>query len=460
MKTNNLTKMIFALIAAVFLAACVQDDDFTTPSNLGEAENLKLTTLLSDPNYQEVDIDYVKGLFVNGEVTEITSDIYVKGYVVSSDENGNFYKEFYLQDAPSNPTAAIKVAMNVTDIFGKYNFGREVYVNLKGLYVGETNSGDGITAIGGGSDSNLEDLVEITEARANAQVLRSELTETIVGLPVAFSALSSSHIGMYVTVSDAQFENAVVGDPVVNPYDDFDSQRTMESCEGFGYANFILETSTFANFKDMPIPSGGGTISGVISKDYFGDNMVMVLNTYDDISFGNARCTPLDINDFTLLFEGEFTTTTDFNSWENYSVSGSQQWFRDTFNAADPVARMSGYSGGAQTNEDWLISPMVDLSSAANTVFFFESDKRFGGADLEVYYSTDYAGSGDPYLANWTQLAPVLDSNENSWGSWVNSGTLDVSAADGGNLYIAFKYVSDNSNAATWQVDGVKVLSL
>ena len=45
-------------------------------------------------------------------------------------------------------------------------------------------------------------------------------------------------------------------------------------CSGFSYATFLLETSSFANFANDILPSGGGTISGIVSKDYFGDNLV------------------------------------------------------------------------------------------------------------------------------------------------------------------------------------------
>ena len=75
-------------------------------------------------------------------MTEIVSDIVVKGYVTSSDATGNFYKEFYIQDAPENPSAAIKLVLNQVDSYNQFNIGREVYISLKGLFVGEVRSGD------------------------------------------------------------------------------------------------------------------------------------------------------------------------------------------------------------------------------------------------------------------------------------------------------------------------------
>ncbi|MGB6268916.1 MAG: choice-of-anchor J domain-containing protein, partial [Olleya sp.] len=57
----------------------------------------------------------------------------------------------------------------------------------------------------------------------------------------------------------------------------------------------------------------------------------------------------------------------------------------------------------------------------------------------------------------WVPLAATLDTNTGSWSSWTDSGQLDVSAAAGGNLFIAFKYTSNSSSAATWEVDNVKI---
>ena len=118
---------------------------------------------------------------------------------------------------------------------------------------------------------------------------------------------------------------------------------------------------------------------------------------------------------------------------------------------------MSGFSGGAQTNEDWLISLPIDLSNTPSAFLTFQTVKRYDGNDIEVFYATDYNG-GDPTTdGTWVALSPTLDTNTGSWSSWTDSGSLDLSAAAGGNVFIAFKYTSTSSAAATWEIDNVKV---
>ena len=155
MKTNKLIIFLLAIVTSISFTSCVEDGDFDVPNSIGAEENSALQALLNTSGYSEISITNLKGLFVNGQVTEITSDIYIKGYVSSSDRSGNFYKEFFIQDSPTSPTTAIKVVTEFIDSYNKFNFGREVYINLKGLYIGEVRSGDGVIAIGG--DSNIDD---------------------------------------------------------------------------------------------------------------------------------------------------------------------------------------------------------------------------------------------------------------------------------------------------------------
>ena len=72
-------------------------------------------------------------MYTFGGATIIDTDVVIEGYVVSSDKSGNIYKSISIQDKYENPTAAIKIAVDQTDLYTKYNVGRKVYVNLKGL---------------------------------------------------------------------------------------------------------------------------------------------------------------------------------------------------------------------------------------------------------------------------------------------------------------------------------------
>ena len=228
MKTIKFKTFATAIIACFALVACVQDDDFTVPSSVGVEENENLNDLLSRIEAGEVQlitIEQLKAQFISDdEATEIVSEIAVKGYVSSSDATGNFYKEFFIQDKAEGATSAIKIALNQVDSYNQFNMGREVYVYLKNLYLGEANGGDGVYTIGGAMNSDGE-VEAFTANEVPMYLFRSGNTLNIV--PKTVSALSSNDVGIFVTLSDVEFTTSGVGQPYVSPNDDYDTQHTL-----------------------------------------------------------------------------------------------------------------------------------------------------------------------------------------------------------------------------------------
>ena len=443
-----ITKISITSLLILFAFSCVQDDDYAVPQSIGLEENQKLVELLAEIESGSADlmtISEVKNLFVNGEVNEIESNLVVRGFVSSSDYTGNFYKEFYMQDEIENPSAGIKISINQVDSYNQFNVGREVYIKLQGLSIGETNSGDGVIAIGGGGNAAGDEVSEISENRASDCILRSSNSFSLVPLALNLSDINDSHIGLYVSGLSAQFSAGLDGLTYVDPDEDYDTQRDLESCVDSG--TLKLETSAFSNFNDSMLPTdGSGTISGIITRDYFGDNRVMMLNTKDDVNFDSSRCDPLFADDF---------SSNNLNNWMVVNVNGEQEWEITPYGNPAPSAKISGYSGGSNANEDWLITNVIDVSSLSTVTLNFQSVVRYNGPSLEVYASSDYSG-GDPTTdGNWSELSVILDTDNSSWSSWTDSGNVDLSSYAGGNLYIAFKYVSTSSASATYEIDNV-----
>lgn len=157
----------------------------------------------------------------------------------------------------------------------------------------------------------------------------------------------------------------------------------------------------------------------------------------------------------TPLFKDGFESS--WNSWTKFSVSGSQEWVLDTqYGNPDKCAKMSGYESVSNVNEDWLISPAIDLSAVESATLTFETASKFSGNLLEVKISTDYAG-GDPNLATWTDISVILDT-DTSYYIWTGSGNIDMSSFTGGNVYLAFKYTSTSSASTTWEVDNIIII--
>ncbi|WP_051169833.1 DUF5689 domain-containing protein [Mesoflavibacter zeaxanthinifaciens] len=447
MKKINLNKIAVLLVSLVVLTGCVEDDNFDVPS-----------TIEGISEYPNTDAEFntlsgVLGAFgSNGNeaytyeaASETVSEKYTVGYVVSSDEGGNFYKQLVIQDAPENPTAAIVVQVDKNPLFTQYEFGRKVYVKLNGLTVGESN---GVLQLG---RLNGDQIDEIASTLVPNHIIRTSEVATIVPKEITISQFSDALESQYIRLNDMQFNsNLVVGNTTTfasETNDSFDGERLLESCATG--SSVILSTSTFSDFKGLPLPANRGSIDGVLTRDYFDDFYTIYINTPEAINFDNdLRCDP--------LFEDDFSAG-NLDKWTPYNVTGTQEWYYNTFGNPDDSATMSGFSGGAQTNEDWLISLPIDLSNTPSAFLTFQTVKRYNGNDIEVFYATDYNG-GDPTTdGTWVALSPTLDTNTGSWSSWTDSGSLDLSAAAGGNVFIAFKYTSTSSAAATWEIDNVKV---
>lgn len=472
MKTIKFLKIIVVAILTLTIASCVDGDQYDVPAEADAAFNpaTSIEAQINDGTLSTITIAELKDLMVSGDVNQITSDMVVMGYVVSSDETGNFYQDFYMQDAPSNPTAAIKVVLSNRDNYITYNIGRKMYIKLKDLYIGETRSGNGVVAIGGKThvDNNGNGVVDaMTSNQAPMHLYRTNVVETIVPLELTLQEISASHIGMFVTAVGVEFPSSLEGKSYVDPTDQYDTQRTMQSCGGFNYATFLLKTSAFASFKDVILPNMNGNISGIITKTYNGSDLVMTINTPNDVIMNNARCELLDINDFTVLLEEDFDTSTNYQDldttgWTNFAEAGSRVW-RERVYQGNGYAELSAFNANDNSNIAWLVSPAIDMDSAANEYLSFKTAQHhLDSADntLEVLISTDFDGT-DIMAATWSPITANTASIGDSWYTFIESGLVDLSSYTG-NVYIAFKYTgagNDNQLDGAYMVDDFLVLA-
>jgi hypothetical protein len=450
MGKNKIMLLLVAFITSVYFVACVEDGNFTVPENLGAEENLKLELLLDSIRNNQLELKSIKdlkGLYNSGSnPVKIVSDILIKGYVVSSDAKGNYFREFYMQDAPENPTAGIKIAINLTNSYNKFNFGRAVYIRLKNLYIGEVNSGDGVITIGGKvSTTDVKEIESVALNQMNAHFFRSIETETIIPKEVSLAGLNAADIGTFITVNRVIFPSNLEGKAYVDPTEDFDTQRKIQTCQTVGYADLLIETSSFASFANKALPIGGGFLNAVVSKDYSGDFLVLVLNTSEDVTMTNDRCTTRSESDFPIiLLEENFETASGeitITDWINYREEGTKSWrsYSDTY-AQSTAARMGSKSSGDAATITWLLTKGVDLEYTTEEFLSFETSNSFAnGSNLEVLISTDWDGVATNITsANWTMLPAKIVSNGEGFKNWVHSTFVNLSDYTG-TVFIAFR---------------------
>jgi hypothetical protein len=470
MKIDKISIIILVFIAGISINSCVEDGDYTVPESLGNEENMRLNTILDSIKNNQLELKSIKELkelYISGnEPLKIASNIVVKGYVVSSDQKGNYFREFYMQDAPENPTSGIKIAVNLTNNYNKFNIGREVYIYLKDLYIGETNTGDGIITIGGKINAtNINEVQSITTNQIRNHLYRSENTEIIVPKLVSLAGLNASDIGTFVQVQEVVFPDNLAGKAYVDPTEDFDTQRKIQTCQTLGFADLLLETSSFASFANKSLPLGGGTINAVVSQDFGGDFLVLVLNSSDDVSMDGNRCITLSESDFPLLLlEEDFENSSGdiaVADWINYREEGTKSWrsYADTYSQSN-AARLSSRNSGDASTVTWLITKGVNLDATVEEFLSFETSNSFSnGSNLEALISVNWDGTAaNITTATWAVLPAKIVADGVNFKSWVHSTYINLSEYTGV-VYIAFKYTgTGNINFdGTYELDNIKI---
>ncbi|MBA6151765.1 DUF5689 domain-containing protein [Gelidibacter maritimus] len=447
-KINRILAIFIMILVYIMTSSCVKDDDFKVPNDLGNEENKGLEALLASDAI-EVSMGELKLKYANNyrKPVLIETDIYIKGYVSSSDKEGNFFKEVFLQNTPENPTAGIKVILNQVETYNQYNFGREVYIKLKGLFIGEERIGNGVITIGGetATDQYGTTVQRLTENQRAQHIFRSKNTLELTPLVLTFSEVSPDHLGLYVQFNNVEFAENLEGERYYDPIQDFDTLREMQACTNdIGYSKFSLETSSFATFKDILLPLGNGTIKGVITKTFDGSTIVLALNNLSGVKMDDSRCTPLSIEDFGILFKEDFDlaiddTDLDFDGWTNFAQAGKVLW-KESSSDGNGYAEFNPLGSGNASNIGWLITPRITRDSHSYTYLNFkaaQNEVRSASNTLEVLISTDFDGS-NVLSATWHPLDAFLPSQTTPSNEFVDSGLIDLSSY-GGILYIAFK---------------------
>ena len=438
------TYQIALLITSLFMGfSCVQDDDFDIPTSLAGI------TTYPNEDAQFNSISAILGNFGTGngdpviyeEVTEGVSEKYTEGYVVSSDEGGNFYKQLVIQDARENPTAAIIIQVDKNPMFTQYEFGRKVYVRLNGLAVGESN---GVIQLGRLEGDQLE---RISSTQVTEYIKRTDVVATIVPKNVSIVDFSDGLESQYIRLNNMRFDDNLVGQTFASENNDsFNGERLMFNCLG---NSVVLSTSTFSDFKSVTLPEGRGYLDGVLTRDFYDDFYTIYVNTPETVQFNDQDPCPEPL--LTAYFTAASDNTNfNFEGWLNSTQEGSESWTEQVYQG-NGFAEFSALSSGDASNIGWLISPMLDLDQGDGEMLTFQTEHAYPDAGhdaIKVYISTNFDGTQAGILnATWEALdfTSSLEANFDNWFTWTSSGDIDLSAYSGAG-YIAFVYTGSDTN--------------
>jgi len=235
----------------------------------------------------------------------------------------------------------------------------------------------------------------------------------------------------------SDFTAPVDGAPVADDLNWSDGNVSVNVLNGVETYSFLAEANSEYNFTIYPYTNIGEDI------DYKTDGTPPTASTVS--------------NNLTIAnFEG---FDSDLGAWTGYSVSGDQVWGWDNYGLPAGCSKMTGFEGGPNPNEDWLISPSLDLSNYSEVLFSFDHARNYDTNDgLSVLVSTDYDGTSDPSTnGTWADLTPMFTFPEEGTWDFSSAGLADVTMYNGASTYFAFKYISTAEDCSTWEVDNALV---
>ena len=259
-------KFCFLGLLLVQMSACIDQEFDTPPGKAVQVEDISTTT-----------ISALKAMHtIGGDGTPIPAGIVVKGIVVSDDNAGSFFKEMVIQDA----SGGVLIRINRGDLSTIFRQGKQVFVMCDGLNIGDYN---GLIQIG--YPAAGENIDRIPDTEIETHIIEGEFIGEIVPNKVSLSDINPSLYSTLIEIQEAEFEDGLIGSTLGIPNGGGTQNRTVEDCGG---DEITLRASDFADFAGAPIPSGGGTITGVLSV--FGTTNQLTIRDFDDIAMDGPRC--------------------------------------------------------------------------------------------------------------------------------------------------------------------------
>ncbi len=456
---NQIKNIALIVTSTVLFASCV-NDSFETPKQDCVSPGLMKTKEVAD----------IYSIAIAPTGTPIpntptyTADDIIEGYVVSSDEGGNFYQKLYVQ--PTTGGKGFYVSINEGNLYTKHlQPGKKVYLKLKGLAYGNPTTFDVGLVFGlPPTDKYTVDRIPSRTYKdyvvPSCELVNEDTFVNHITLAQA-KAANNNYLNTLVEFDNVQFEtDGITYDP--DRTDTYDASINITD----GTTSFVIRTDSYANFAGNYVPSGKGKIRGVLTK--YNSTYQLVLRTERDVKMTQPRVDyALPIGGTAITYSGAFSenfesyaTTSNgavFPKYVNDAYVGSRYWDVKSY-SGNKYIQMSAYGSGGN-NVTYLAMP-IDFT-AANNLSFQTKDGYNNGNVLKVYYSTNYVPLGDisqATLIDITSNFTIASGTVTGYASsFTNSGTYAIPASITGNGFIFFQYSGNPSKTTTIQIDNVLV---
>ncbi len=380
---------ILPIILMIVSVACLRSDDWEAPSSTCN-NNIKANTTI-----QNVYDQY------QGSTSKILEDLVLEGYVISSDESGNFFNTIHIQDKANNPTMGIQIEVDLRDSYLRFSPGDKVYIHLKGLYIGRTK---GVFKLGSSYTSFGNLIVGRIPTHAIGKHIEKSCDKesAVVPFVTTIEDLEFQNANTLITIENIEFSEEELGESYAVAEEM--TKRILIDCND---QQLLLLNSGYADFSQEGIPKGMGTIKGI----YYPENEVpqLIVRSPADLNFNKERCTDL-ITEFTsnLVFISELADPDNANTAR----------FVELFYSGNDSLSLNGWHLDRYTNGNTTLGSTIDLSSLiiySGQTLVMASDAEsfeivYGFApDLEAGLNSPADSNGDDNLLLVDPFGNVID---------------------------------------------------
>ncbi|QAR31728.1 hypothetical protein EQP59_10445 [Ornithobacterium rhinotracheale] len=306
---NKTTLKLFSLLFFISfgLWSCVDNEDHGLP-------NLDLNCVSDDANETISPIQsLVKDFSGNHEITE---NVILSGYVVSSDEGGNFYQQIIIQDNKSPEFNGIEVSAAIKGYSDYFPIGARVKVFAKGLIIAKDR---GVIKLGVKDSKFPVGRIPEKEVFNHLKFYCSkELTTPAARVYTDISkALQDGNVNTLIRLENVYFP-AANGQQTFVPKGEKASNLSIKDEKG---NTLDLRNSSFVKWADNIVPRGKGSITLILSK--YNDSYQAFINNLSDININDDPnfTAPTQTQDITTL-EAANANESDFKLNEKVKLHG------------------------------------------------------------------------------------------------------------------------------------------
>lgn len=444
-----LNKILLAFCAVLALTACERTYDvppLNVPHYDGPAPNTNIAQLLSKyTGYTDT-----KGV-------TIEDDLYLRATVSGNDESGNIYKGIYVDDGSNG----LLFKVDQTGMANLYRVGQDVVIKLKGLAIG---SYGGMVQIGAPSTdpkystgfipgATLSEVFALDgEINNSAYLLGKEFNSFD-----EFKANAEKYMGRVITINGVSFVNG--GSNIFAPKKADGSVQSVNESIG-GWTNLVVRTSSAADFANETLPSGKGSLTGMLTK--YRDTYQLIIRTFNDVhefdgkSIDGNTDTPTDGGtEAGVYLNAPFTAQLEKGFTENYIKKSSDIASVWTYSSKYTCLIGKGSLGKDQNKEteSRYESPEIDLTKAVNPVATFNHVAAYlGNTNAADFLTFQVQIVGED---SWKTL-PIPTYTTTGW-DLKPSGNIDLKDYVGKKIKVGFLYKSTTATGPTWEINNLKV---